>query len=806
MTQEQEVTISQAMEIALHCHKAGQLHKAIEIYRQILRVKPDIPEVHGNLGSALKQQGKLDEAALCYRRALALKPEFAEMHFNLGNVLFVQDRLAEAENCYRQALALKPEFAPLYNNLGNALEAQDRFEEAEACYHYAIGLEPDFAELHYNLGNVLKAQGKPDEAAVYYRNTLNLQPDFVDAHTHLGNILRDRRQFEEATLCYRRAVKLKPDFAEAYNSLGTVLQAQNFLEEAVLYYRHALSLKPDFAEVYNNLGNVLFVQSRPDDALICYRYALILKPGFAEAYNNFGNLLKAMLEIEEAEYYYQQASTLKPNLVTAYNNLAEVLYLQGKFVEARLNLHLATKLDPHNSAYRLNRLLLLPIIPRTPQDISDSRQRLERNLAYLANQDLHLTDPWKEGVFNNLFFTSPAVANRTLRSQLASLYQRACPSLLYTASHCADSTKPSSRHDKIKIGVVLKLVDQDHFGQLLCHNIMSNFSKEQFSFQVFVFSPTAVTIPDLIQQQADNCDILPIDLELARRHIAQRQLDLLFYPEIGPEPFLYFLAFARLAPVQCAVWEDAVTAGLPNFDYFLTNQPPVPTEEIASATHFSVIHIGNLRSSVDDPPLLSTTATKTRQAFGLADQHHLYLCPQALHKVHPDFDLALAAILERDPQGQIVFLEGHYPHWTELLQQRFFHTIPKVINRLHFLPRQQLTECLPLADVMLDTFYWGGTITTYQALSMGIPVVALSTPSFERQFAYAYYQERRLMECVADTQANYIEIALRLGTDSGYRETVKARLLETNRRLWEDNKAVRELEQFWVAVTNYKDR
>jgi predicted O-linked N-acetylglucosamine transferase (SPINDLY family) len=425
---------------------------------------------------------------------------------------------------------------------------------------------------------------------------------------------------------------------------------------------------------------------------------------------------------------------------------------------------------------------------------------LERNLAYLANQDLHLTDPWKEGVFNNLFFASPAVANRTLRSQLASLYQRTCPALLYTAPHCADATKPSSRHGKLKIGVVLKLMDQDNFGQLLCNSIISNFSKEQFSFQVFVFSPTAVTIPDLIQQQADSCDTLPIDLGLARQHIAQRQLDLLFYPDIGPEPFLYFLAFARLAPVQCAVWEDAVTAGLPNVDYFITYYPQVAAE-VTPADLSPVIRVGNLLP-YSAPPLLSTSTAKTRHAFGLTDQHHLYLCPQALPKFHPDFDLILAAILERDLQGQIVFLEGHYPHWTELLQQRFFHTIPRVINRLHFLPRQHLTDYFNLADVMLDTFYWGGTITTYHALSMGTPVVALSSPSLERQFAYTYYQEMGLKECVANNPQEYVDIALRLGTDSSYRQQIQAQLLATNRRaVSKGQNTIQELEQFWITVT-----
>ncbi len=40
-------------------------------------------------------------------------------------------------------------------------------------------------------------------------------------------------------------------------------------------------------------------------------------------------------------------------------------------------------------------------------------------------------------------------------------------------------------------------------------------------------------------------------------------LDILFYPDLGMTPLTYFLAFARLAPVQCVSWGHPVTTGIP---------------------------------------------------------------------------------------------------------------------------------------------------------------------------------------------------------------------------------------------------
>src|SRR5207247_626232 len=92
-------------------HQAGDLDRAIELYRQAVAIKPDFAEVHNNLGNALRLPGRLEEAVASYRRALTLKPDFAEAQGNLGNALRKLGRLDEAVECYRRAIDAKPGFA-----------------------------------------------------------------------------------------------------------------------------------------------------------------------------------------------------------------------------------------------------------------------------------------------------------------------------------------------------------------------------------------------------------------------------------------------------------------------------------------------------------------------------------------------------------------------------------------------------------------------------------------------------------------------------------------------------------------------
>jgi predicted O-linked N-acetylglucosamine transferase (SPINDLY family) len=70
---------------------------------------------------------------------------------------------------------------------------------------------------------------------------------------------------------------------------------------------------------------------------------------------------------------------------------------------------------------------------------------------------------------------------------------------------------------------------------------------------------------------------LPNNLVRARETLAALELDILVYLDIGMEPLSYFLAFARLARMQCVLGGHPVTTGIANMDYFLSadlSEPP----------------------------------------------------------------------------------------------------------------------------------------------------------------------------------------------------------------------------------------
>jgi tetratricopeptide (TPR) repeat protein len=245
---------TQAEELARgrECHQAGDLGRAEEVYRRILRSEPRAAAVWLALGQVCEAGRRLAEAAACFRQGLEIEPRDPEGHFHLGSALSQQGQYAEAEAAYRRCLQLKPDHLAALVNLGFVLGEQDRLDDARDCYERAVRLRPDVAEAHHNLGNVLRDQGQLDRAVASYDQALRLRPEYGKAYINRGIALVSRGDIDGALRSLERGVALKPDLADSHSSLGAALCCQRRFDEALACYERALALNPDYAEAQWN--------------------------------------------------------------------------------------------------------------------------------------------------------------------------------------------------------------------------------------------------------------------------------------------------------------------------------------------------------------------------------------------------------------------------------------------------------------------------------------------------------------------------------------------------------------------------
>ncbi len=199
-----ELTLEEAVALAILLQKGEQLVEAGALYRRVLEMQPDHPQALHYAGVLAHQQGRNDEAIALVERSLALAPNQADWYSNQGIILQSAGRLDAAIDAYRRAIAI----------------------------------DSRHANAHSNLGVLLRATGKTADAEAAYRTAIQLNPDHIDAYTNLGILLNGLNRTEEAAACYCRVITLRPKHREArrllalaHSTLGEVGEAVKILEE-----------------------------------------------------------------------------------------------------------------------------------------------------------------------------------------------------------------------------------------------------------------------------------------------------------------------------------------------------------------------------------------------------------------------------------------------------------------------------------------------------------------------------------------------------------------------------------------------
>jgi predicted O-linked N-acetylglucosamine transferase (SPINDLY family) len=328
--------------------------------------------------------------------------------------------------------------------------------------------------------------------------------------------------------------------------------------------------------------------------------------------------------------------------------------------------------------------------------------------------------------------------------------------------------------------------------------IIAKLSRSKFQVTVVRLPSRSDEWSAAIDASADAVITTSWQLDSAQREIADQRFDILLYADLGMDTLSHYLAFARLAPLQCVTWGHPVTSGIPAIDYFISSQHLEPDG--------SQQHYREKLTLLSDPPTYLrpfkfTLSEQTRGDFGLSDTDHAYVCAQSLFKFHPSFDPILAQILEQDPQGKLVLIGGREPAWQELLLARFRRTMPDVVERVHFVSRQSTNgvgRLMQLADVVLDTTHFSGGLTTLEAFYVGQPVITLPGELMRGRVTYAYYRQMDMDDLIARDAVDYVRLALRMANDLPWREQMQSLVRERHVRLYENMNVVRELEDFFV--------
>ncbi len=136
-------------------------------------------ERYNNEGIAYFNNGNYDAAIASYKEAIRLKPSLYQVHYNLGIVYWMKGHNDSAIASYKEAVRLKPDSYQAHTNLGVSYKMKGQYDAAIASYREAIRLKPDYGAAHNDLAWLWvtskdPAFRRPKEALVHAQRAVRL--------------------------------------------------------------------------------------------------------------------------------------------------------------------------------------------------------------------------------------------------------------------------------------------------------------------------------------------------------------------------------------------------------------------------------------------------------------------------------------------------------------------------------------------------------------------------------------------------------------------------------------------------------
>jgi len=620
--------------------------------------------------------------------------------------------------------------APLAALLERARRLRDAGDlaETEAACAEILRRQPDHLEALTVLWDLGFDAGRPGIAIDWLLKGIAANGEVAAFHHMLGCALQAQRKGPDAAAAFRRALELDSTLARAHSNLGCLLEAEGALEEAVRCYRKAIAANPDLVEALYNLGNACKRLGDPDQAISHIARALALEPRHADWHCNLGELQLEQMHLDEAIASFEAAREIDPDYELARTSLGIALTAAGRLDEAAAAFGKALELKPRNANAEAWLLLLLHC--RGGDDAQTvSGKHLEWAHRYPRGL-VRMTDHPRRG--------SGAGRRLNLGYLLPDLRRRPIASFIEPVLAC---------HDRSAFNVYCYAgsgSDDDATRRLrgVC---------EQWR------DLSATTDHDAAHRiRADGIDVL---VDLAGHHPGGRMMVLARKP----------------AAVQVSWLGYPSTTGLEAIDYRLSDavaDPEGETERFHTERLVRLPHGFLCYSPVPGGAEPGEPPEPGRVVFGSFNN---------LAKLAPRMVALWAELLSTMPESRLVLKNhGLTAESARRALREQFQARGIAAERLDLLAASHsyfehlATYCD--IDVALDVFPYNGTVTTCEALWMGVPVVTLCGKVHLARVGASILGILGLSDLVASAPQEYVRIARQLAIDVERRRVLRSEM------------------------------
>ncbi len=561
----------------------------------------------------------------------------------------------------------------------------------------------------------------------------------------------------------RQLVEQYPDFATGWLLLGGAMHMQG--KDGLSTLRQTAKRFPDDGDVHNNLGNVLMDKELLDEAAASYRRALALRPDMVVAHYNLGTVLKELGDLKEAVACCRRALELNPKLPEVHVNLGNFLKDSGQLDAALQSYRQALKLAPNNFTARSNMLFVMNYS-------AHSSLKPQASLEHCVNEAREYGRIVSEqtGTPHRTWTCEPQPERLKVGIVSADLHN-------HPVGYFLESMLPHFDPKRIELIAYPTNIKRDE----LTERIKPHFSKWR----------ELNSLDDAAAAQSIRADGIHILLDLIG-HTGKNRL-----PMFANKP----------APVQAMWLGYFATTGLAEMDYVLGDRIVMPESE---AHHF-VEKRWRLDGAISCmmPP---SEAISVAALPALSNQYVTFGTLNNLAKMNDQVVACWARILNAVPESRLYMNTG------ALRDQEFRDNVAARYAE-HGIDASRLVMAATTGranalasyakfDIALDPFPYPGWTTTYEALWMGVPTVAIRGEAYISHLGESIMHHAGLPDWVADDEEDYVAKAVAFASDVEGLASLRAGLRDQvlNSPLFDAPRFARDFEQalwgMWQARDN----
>jgi protein O-GlcNAc transferase len=609
---------------------------------------------------------------------------------------------------FKACTALQPEHAHVWFLLGASHDQSGQIMQAEQAFANCLRLDSAHPQAANARAAMLIKMGRTQDAIAAFETALALNPGDPRTQTNLGIAHEQLAHNDEALACYSEALRISPAYPGALNSRGILLLRLKRLQEALLdhllFVRHA----PAHVLGHYYCAATYSALHRDEEALAACDAALRIAPQHTKSYFLRGVVLSSLARMDEASTAFElgmQNDAKQFEEMLSETGMDTTIARNG--IPDPVNIHCLRNMD------RLRQC---------------NWQRYEQFVAYLKQQ----INCWS--AFPAQGRPDRAIAHTVLALPLSEqahyeLARSVAAGIAHSSKNiiCIERPAGTAGHQpnphKIRIAYVSPDF-REHATAHLTRSMYARHDREQFTIYAYALNADDGSV--LRRQIAQGCDafhdVSAYSTAAIAALIQEHQIDILVdlagYTA-GARPELFMM---RPAPVNLAYLGYAGSTGSDSIDYFLTN-PFSSSPEQAAFYSEKMVFLPATCFPYDEQQKISTP--ETRADYGLPEHAFVFCCFNNSWKIEPTIFAVWMRLLHRLPNS-VLWLYAPDPH----VQKNLQHEAGKrgiAPSRLVFaahLPVELHLARYRVADLFLDTFFYGAHTTAMDALWAGLPMIS----------------------------------------------------------------------------------